>query len=130
MKKLCMSAIVLAALVSVVSCDKDDDKPNNSTLSKLQAKWGVQNIQMEFSDGDSTYTGTAADYLDFRTDNRVYSQVQNEKDTLDYKLVNDTTLVIDGDTSKISQLTGSQFVVVEKFVVLGDTSIITYNLKK
>lgn len=131
MKNIRLAAIALAVVASVSSCDKDDNaKP--STLSKIQAKWGIQNILLDF-DGtvdDSTYTGVSADYIDFRTDSKVYSQVNNEKDTSAYKLVNDSTLVIDTDTARIQQLSGSQFVITETNTELGEDAKITYNLKK
>src|SRR3982751_1288229 len=96
----------------VVSCDKKNDKPANNTLSKIQAKWKVGNVKYDYvgEDDDYTYTGVAADYIDFRTDGKVYTNIDNEKDTSAYKLVGDTKLVIDGDTSTIKSLSSNQFV--------------------
>ena len=109
MKKLMVPAAMLAAVVMVVSCDKKNDKPANNTLSKIQAKWKVNAIKFTYGVADSTYTGVAADYIDFRTDGKVYTNVDNEKDTSAYSLVNDTKLVVDGDTAVIKQLSSSQF---------------------
>ena len=109
MKKLMVPAALLAAMVIVVSCDKKNDKPVNNTLSKVQAKWKVNSIKFEAGDEDSTYTGAAADYIDFRTDGKVYTNIANEKDTSAYSVVNDTKLVVDGDTAVIKQLSSNQF---------------------
>ncbi len=133
MKNFRFPAMVLAVLAAAVACQKDDQPaPGNSTLTKMRAKWNVQNIVMDFPDDayDSTYTGQTSDYLDFRADNKVYTQIDGDKDTLVYTLVNDNTLVVDGDTTSIQQLTGSQFTIRETFVEAGDTSVVTYHLNK
>src|SRR4051812_17542869 len=130
MKKLMVSAAMLAAVVMVVSCDKKNDKPVNNTLSKIQAKWKVNNVKFEEGGEDSTYTGVAADYIDFRTDSKVYTNIADEKDTSAYKLVNDTKLVIDTDTLNIKQLTSSQFVLEYKEEIIEDTLTTTITLGK
>lgn len=130
MKKLMLSAAMLAAVVTVVSCDKKNDKPVNNTLSKIQAKWKVNNVKFEEGGEDSTYTGVAADYIDFRTDGKVYTNISDEKDTSAYKLVNDTKLVIDTDTMNIKQLTSSQFVLEYKEEIIEDTLTTTITLAK
>src|SRR5207237_5526790 len=106
--------------------------PANGTLQKIQAKWNVGNVKFDYvgDDDDSTYTGAATDYIDFRTDGKVYTNVANEKDTSLYKLVNDTKLVIDGDTTVIKQLSGSQFVFESKQLVVEDTLTTTITLNK
>jgi hypothetical protein len=129
MKKLMVPAAILAA-VMVVSCDKKNDKPVNNTLSKVQAKWKVNNVKFEEGGEDSTYTGVAADYIDFRTDGKVYTNIADEKDTSAYKLVNDTKLVIDTDTMNIKQLTSSQFVLEYKEEIIEDTLTTTITLAK
>ena len=131
MKHVRMAAVALAALISVTSCDKNDnDKP--ATLSRVQAKWGLQSYQIDLpgTEDDVNYTGVAADYLDFRADNKLYSQVGGDKDTSAYSLINDNTLVIDGDTAKIASLSSSQFVITQTTTNEGITSKVTYNLKK
>jgi hypothetical protein len=130
MKKLMVPAAILAAVVMVVSCDKKNDKPVNNTLSKIQAKWKVNNVKFEEGGQDSTYTGVAADYIDFRTDGKVYTNIADEKDTSAYKLVNDTKLVIDMDTINIKQLTSSQFVMEYKEEIIEDTLTTTITLAK
>ncbi|TKK66993.1 hypothetical protein FC093_15970 [Ilyomonas limi] len=130
MKKLMVPAAMLAAVVMVVSCDKDNDKPANTTLQKIQAKWNVTSIKLDAGEEDSTYTGVAADYIDFRTDGKVYTNVAGEKDTTAYSVVNDTKLVVDGDTAVIKQLSSSQFVFEAKEAIVEDTLTTTYTLSK
>jgi hypothetical protein len=130
MKKLMVPAAMLAAVVMVVSCDKNNNPPSNNTLQKIQAKWNVTSVKMEIADEDSTYTGVAADYMDFRTDGKVYTNVANVKDTTPYSLVNDTKIVIDGDTAVIKQLGTSQFVFEAKELIVEDTLVTTVTLGK
>jgi len=130
MKKLMVPAAMLAAVVMVVSCDKNNDKPANNTLSKIQAKWNVTSIKLDAGEGDSTYTGVTADYVDFRTDGKVYTNVAGEKDTSAYKLVNDTKMVVDSDTAVIKQLSSNQFVFESKEAILTDTLTTTFTLSK
>ena len=130
MKKLMVPAAILAAVVMVVSCDKNNDKPVNNTLSKIQAKWKVNSIKFAYGEIDSTYTGVAADYIDFRTDGKVYTNVDNEKDTSLYSLVNDTKLVVDGDTAVIKQLSSNQFMFEYSEDVDDETLSSTFTLSK
>lgn len=123
-------AAMLAAVVMVVSCDKNNDKPANNTLSKIQAKWKVNAIKFAYGEIDSTYTGVAADYIDFRTDGKVYTNVDNEKDTSAYSLVNDTKLVVDGDTAVIKQLSSNQFIFEYSEDVDDETLSSTFTLSK
>ncbi len=133
-----MSAMAIAVLVSAISCDKDNDNNSSpSTLSRIQAKWGVNSVVVDEAGTvalDSTYTGVAADYMDFKTDNKVYSQLNNIKDTAAYSLTNDSTLVLDGVASKISKLSSSEFVIKQTIIVptgtTKDTTYVTINLKK
>ncbi len=136
MKAFRVSAMVIAVLVAAASCDKDDNNSTPTTLSRIQAKWGVASkvIDSTGTAGDSTYTGVAADYMDFKTDNKVYSQLNNVKDTAAYSLTNDSTLVLDGVISKITALSSSQFVVKQMVIATTgttkDTTYVTFNLKK
>jgi hypothetical protein len=130
MKKLMVPAAMLAAVVMVVSCDKKNDKPVNNTLTKVQAKWKVNSIKFTYGEDDSTYTGVATDYIDFRTDGKVYTNVDNEKDTSLYSVVNDTKLVVDGDTAVIKQLSGNQFMFEYNEDVDDETLRSTFTLSK
>lgn len=130
MKKILVPAAILAAVVMAASCDKNNDKPANSTLLKIQAKWKVSSIKLDAGEEDSTYTGVTADYIDFRTDGKVYTNIANEKDTSIYVLVNDTKLVVDGDTALIKQLSSSQFMFEYKEAIVTDTLTTTVTLSK
>ena len=137
MKMFRVSAMVIAVLMSAASCHKDDNNNSTpSTLSRIQAKWGVTSKVTDKTGtaNDSTYTGVAADYMDFKTDSKVYWQLNNVKDTAAYSLTNDSTLVLDGVSSKITKLSSSEFVIKQTMVATTgtakDTTYVTFNLKK
>ena len=132
MKKLMVPAAILAAVVMVVSCDKKNDKPANNTLSKIQAKWKIDNVKFDYvgTENDETYTGVAADYVDFRTDGNVYTNIANEKDTSVYKLIGDTKLVVDGDTATIKSLSSNQFIFEYTEDIADDKTTATFTLTK
>ena len=137
MKTFRISAMAIAVLVSAASCNKDDNNTTPTTLSRVQATWGVTSKVMDKAGtavGDSTYIGVTADYMDFKTDNKVYSQLKNVKDTAAYSLTNDSTLVLDGVTSKIAKLSSSEFVIKQTLInttgATKDTTYVIFNLKK
>ena len=106
-----------------------------SVAQRLQAKWlvdkEISNSHYGGADHTATYTGLATDYVDFRSNNKVYSQVSGSKDTSNYSVVNDSTMTIDVDTYKILTLTDNIFKIYSKSfttpVIWDETTI---NLKK
>ena len=96
-----VSATALAAII-LVSCKKDDPTPIPTTIQKIQAKWTFDkltdlNIFMGTSTRDTLY-GTAAEYVDFRTDNKVYSFIDSDYDTASYTLLNDNKIIMFDNT--------------------------------
>jgi hypothetical protein len=108
----------------LASCKKEDSTTNSSTTTplttaqKIQNKWNFVSVMDYNYVGASTTLdyidtlaiGTAGDYLDFRTNNKVYISVSGQMDTLDYSIVGDTKLIFDGDTYDITKLSTSDFV--------------------
>lgn len=123
-------AAILAAVLMVVSCDKNNSKPADTTLQKIQAKWNLTSIYSKYGSEDTTYNGISGDYINFRTDGKVYTNIANAKDTSLYSLVNDTKLVIDSDTATIKQLSSNLFVLESKDLIVQDTLITTITLNK
>lgn len=85
-------------------------KNNNPSSPSLVGKWGLVNeniIDVENGIGVDTinYTVTQADYVDFRSDNKVYSSVAGILDTSAYQLLNNNKVQIDVDTFDIQSLT-------------------------
>jgi hypothetical protein len=117
MKKSIIYAII-ALVLFVASCKKDDKNTSNTSL---QNKWGVESTSYNSVEdgvplGSDDYTGVAADYVDFRKDNKVYSYVDQEYDTSDYKLLGSNQVIIDVDTFQIQTLTQSATTLYTKVI--------------
>ena len=74
----------------------------------------------------------ASDIIDFRTDGKVYTNVQGQLDTTTYSLSGDTKIVIDGNLNyDITTLTANSFILHEKEIGTGtDFYEETLTLKK
>ncbi len=131
MKKIILYASLLTA--SVFACKKNIDKPSSPSLI---GKWGLVNeniIDVQNGIGIDTinYAGTPADYLDFRSDNKVYSLVAGIPDTSAYHVLNNNKVQIDIDTFDIQSLTSSSAKLFGK--IYDDDSTytdLTFNLKR
>ncbi|MCF8255161.1 MAG: hypothetical protein K9H61_13290 [Bacteroidia bacterium] len=108
----------------LASCKKEDSTTtsnNSSTLTtaqKIQNKWNfVSVIDYNYVGASTTLDyidtlalGSAGDYLDFKTNNKVHISIDGEQDSLDYSIVGDTKLIFDGDTYDITKITANEFV--------------------
>jgi hypothetical protein len=106
MKKSILYAAVITTLI-IAACKKKNDEP---PVASLQNKWGIvslnfQAIENGVSVDTHNYTGVAEDYIDFRSDNKVYSLIDGSEDTSDYQILNTNKVVIDVDTFDIQSLT-------------------------
>jgi hypothetical protein len=99
----------LLAAISFSAC-KDDDEP--TVQQRLQGVWTFEKTIDHDVDGaldlrDTTY-GVSGDYVDFRSDNKVYSRYAGlNYDTSNYSIVGSDKLVLDGDTLTIQSLTNN-----------------------
>jgi hypothetical protein len=129
MKKILFSIAI--ATLALTACKKDKDKP-----ASLVNKWSVADTHIvEIVSGlvffEDRYTGVAADYLDFRSDNKLYSSIDGSSDVVPYQLVGTDKVVIDGDTFLIQSLTLNSVRLYMRDPATGNTYIeATVNLKR
>ncbi|RYY64866.1 MAG: hypothetical protein EOO13_17955 [Chitinophagaceae bacterium] len=117
--------LATASLLVFSSCDKDDDVTTETALQRLQKVWKVDKLTTVYyttpASATINYTGQASDYYDFRTNGKLYTSVNGGLDTLDYNLINNTTIVVNNngsiDTGRITTLTNSKLVGVTKFKI-------------
>lgn len=135
MKKIITSAVlVLLVTFYLPACKKSDKK--QTTIEKIQGKWQLQtdidNEHLSGQDNITTITGGPADIFDFRTDGKVYSNLQGQADTSTYVLSGDTKIVIHGFvTYDITTLTSNSFILHIKETLGGtDFDEETISLKK
>ncbi|MBC6111325.1 hypothetical protein ACFOG5_08890 [Pedobacter fastidiosus] len=120
MKKIRITLITLVTVLGLVSCKKDSVE--KTTSEKIQAKWSITssvNIEDVPPAPKATFTekGAAGDYVDFRTDGKVYSkQGSSAEEVSPYTIVNDSQVNIDGEIYTIDQLTDNVLVLHSKQV--------------
>jgi hypothetical protein len=90
------SLITIATLIiCLYACKKDG---NNINSSSIVGKWSIVSDSTFAGVGSSNhpvnYAGAPGDYFDFRTDGNVYTKEGAVLDTLSYKLVSNTTIII------------------------------------
>ncbi|HUS01786.1 MAG TPA: hypothetical protein VMY77_08670 [Chitinophagaceae bacterium] len=136
MKKFITSMAVATLLVCILpACKKTDTPAPQTTEQKLQAKWQLdtyaENDHFSGADHLQNLTGGPNDYLDFRSDGKVYVSLFGIKDTSVYALSGDTKIVIDGAVIyDIKALTGSSFIMYQKDVSGSDFFEQTFKMKK
>lgn len=135
MKKI-LTLMLIAALImgGMASCKKNDSTPK-TTLQKIQAKWQLvsyqENDHYSGMDHIQNLTGGPDDYLDFRTDGKVYVSFFGTRDTSVYALSGDTKVVMDGSfILDIKTLTDNSFILYSKDVFGADYYEQTFTLKK
>lgn len=117
-KVLFVSILAFAAyLVACKKSDSNDDNANKKPSQLIIGKWkigkdstvGYRNWQLVNAYNESIDT---ADYYEFTAAGKeyIYDASQQWRDTLDYRFINDSAIVISvsGDTSKILSLTDHQ----------------------
>jgi hypothetical protein len=130
-----MSAIMLTFIFE--SCKKKDTA---TTIQKIQAKWSIESVIDHEHDPSSlpidttvTTLGVATDYIDFRSDGKVYSFFDGSADTSAYALSGDTSIIISTSGNlKIQSLTDHVLKLYEKEDDPSTSSYFeeTINLKK
>ena len=141
MKKVSLFfSLAAASAILFSACKKTDSQ--TTTTQKLQARWTFdQSISDDFQSGvhtrDTITAAMSPGYLDFRTDNKVYSQLVSISDTSNYQVLGDTKIVTwsttdpsTKDTADIQTLTSSQLIIHSKQVDGADYSESTLYLKK
>lgn len=105
--------LIGVAIVAILAfaCKKDKETPASE---KVLGKWQLVQSIYQYKSGvfeikDTTH-GTADDYVEFRSDGTVYTRIDGDVETVDYKVLSNTSMVIDGDTGTISKLSASELV--------------------
>jgi hypothetical protein len=108
--------ILLAVTVTVLACKKSEYQ--KTTAEKVLGKWNFSGeLDTLYNNGTTQtkyLTGTVLDSIDLRTDGKAYIHIQNNYDTFTYKVVSDTRMLVNTDTSTIKTLTDNLFVIYIK----------------
>ena len=99
MKRTTLFLAMMSILAfSLNACKKHHDVAAQTTIQKLQAKWAFQKEYYHENYGGMEYRdtayGEAGDYVDFRTDNKVYTKNDVDLDTASYSLLGDDKIIV------------------------------------
>jgi len=129
MKKISLLFVLLLTLLTACKKEKEDN------THALQKKWSLVNTSFkEYNNGtmvyEDNYTGLPGDYLDFRTDNKLYTFITGANDVMDYKILDGNKVTIDGDTFDILTLNSSAATLYLKEGSAANYSEVRLNLKR
>jgi hypothetical protein len=109
-----------AILLYLTACTKSAAPSNDNGMVGLTGKWNLINDSIIQGVGPSNhlvgYTGAAGDYFNFGTNGYAYTKEGALLDTLTYRMVTDTSIIISSfgliingipDTSTVAGLAGS-----------------------
>ena len=106
--------LLFSASLFLNSCKKEEDEQRQKTTAeKILGKWQLDKLLYhsvyDGIDERDSLIGTAADYFDFRTDGKVYLNIEGEADTSAYSVISDTKLSLFEETFDIRNLTENDF---------------------
>lgn len=135
MKKIVL-LLSAAALTAVLfsACKKDDNNDADSVNDRIRAKWDLNSITSDdYFGGDhnrDTTTFTGAEYVEFRSDNRVVANFGIGTDTSAYTVLDNSRIIIDTDTFSIATLNNNSLVLYQKDIAGANYFEQTINLSK
>ncbi|MFI5160438.1 MAG: hypothetical protein ACHQHN_04135 [Sphingobacteriales bacterium] len=109
MKKLIAIALVPLTAATIYSCTKTAAV----TPPSIQGKWSLMNdevaqgVSAPSSLYSTNYTGTSADYFDFRSDNKLYIKEGAKLDTFSYQLSADNNIYISSPETAVYGIASS-----------------------
>lgn len=115
-------AFLILLSIGFMSCKKDSPTPIDPTLEKMAATWKIQSIlQNDYfmgADHFNTIAGDPADYLEFRSNGKVYAYSSGYHDTTKFGIISTTQIWIDSPADKydIKTLTASAFKLYQKVI--------------
>jgi len=136
-KHLLLTLMTLISL-SISSCDKDKDdnaETPEGLAAKLLGTWQINAIIINeiFGGADhiSNYPGTAADYVEFKSNGKMHTFFRGQLDVSNYKVISDKKITIDSDEADIKTITDNSLVIYTRDITgsIGYTEV-TYDLKR
>jgi hypothetical protein len=122
MKKLIFSIFSLS-LLTLASCQRDDDPPAPSAAQQILGKWRLQKAIDEYYHPVNTLIdtdeiiGEPGDSVVFKSDNKVYVYSPTDGDDVtSYLLLNDTTIRIEDEIYKIRKLDARELYLYQEYV--------------
>lgn len=97
MRKITTIIPVFLIITVIVSCTKNN---GTNVRATIEGRWLIKKDSVTSTIGPyahgTNYVGTAADYFDFRPDNKLYIKEGATLDTFTYTITSDTTMTFGG----------------------------------
>jgi hypothetical protein len=117
MRKTLTLFVCTAAVLMMfgTACKKDSKSPQELVMGK----WNLHSVAYKEVDGtdideDTEDYSQSGWYVEFRNDGKMYSNLGGVDDTLTYTVVDAQTIVVDGDTTKLSKLNANELTIYYK----------------
>ena len=109
-------ALALVSVAALQSCQGENTPPNNVVKDKLLGKWKLERLESDIYSPATVfnhheqYLGIASDSIVFKANGEVYNYIDDplDPDITEWVLINDTTLSVDGEITKIRELTSTR----------------------
>jgi hypothetical protein len=128
-----ISMVMVLAAITFASCKKDKEK---TTQEKIVGRWKIESLVVnDMTSGTlttNTYTGTAADFIEFRNDGTANTSVDGTTDNMAWGIISDAKVWMDSpsDIYDIKVLTDTKLVIYSKETYGADYYEVSINLKK
>jgi hypothetical protein len=139
--KLLILTLLTTFFLSFSSCKKDKSDDADQVLTteevaaKILGKWQINSLQYNNHyngvDHKESYPGSATDYVEFKSDGKMYTSFRGITDISTYKVKNDLVITIDDDPASIQEISDT----VLRLYTKDDTGSfgfteLMYNLKR
>lgn len=114
--------VILFMLMGIASCQKDnefpEEEPAGTIADKIQHKWKINfiatNSQFAGVNNKVSYNGTPEEYVEFRSDKKMYTYFRSAYDTSSYSVVSNKVISIDNDQATIQELTDNTLILFSR----------------
>lgn len=126
---------LLLILATILTCCKKENTAINRVKGVVIAKWRIDSIvsiqRLNNTVKKESLTGDSGDYIEFTNDGKMRTRFRGNNDVSNYSVKDENTLIIDGDSAFILELTEKKFILNTKASAGSLGSIeITYYLKQ
>lgn len=116
MKTLFM-LLAIISITALSSCQREDLPDINTVRDRIIGKWKVDRLYIDYYDpipvlDDSVrYVGIPSDSIVFKADGKLFNYMDDpsDPDELEWQLLNDSTISVDGELMQIKELTLTRF---------------------
>ena len=111
--------LLTLVIINFISCKKEDEYSGSEYEKKIQWKWQIDFITVKSNysgvENSTTHKGSAADFMEFKSNGKMYSEFQGKSDSGDYYIdAENKKINIDGDNIAIKELTDQTLILVNK----------------